>query len=459
MAAGRARRAARSSDSGAGCPRSCAARPRTSSHPGGDRRTSARSASLSSADGTQARAVLAGGRPRLFQGDPSSGAVSRPCSAGSILERRARELFPFHLRAPCVLKGRPKQGTVRPTPASAGPFAASREFSAETMGELLRALHTRASDHPHSPGLIASWPRVPENRMAAACAQLRRHGHAVHEVSIARTSQGQPRSGWAVGGTTYRAVVTATRPVAMARHDAVLVREVAEPGAVALARAALTRFALGQGAPETVRTAVALAVSEACTNVVMHAYLDADAPGEVEVHACVDDAVLFVEVADDGRGMVPRLDSPGVGIGLPLIAEMTDAFEVLDRPQRSGVVLRMHFNLAPHRSAAHEQSAMSSDQRRSEDAIRALVLRLSRPHRSGGAVIERAAILAEGGDSAAILECIAAHAGEPEPAAPAAPTRGLYGSGFRGVVPAPRGPARYVPAGRGVDAHSLTPCR
>jgi hypothetical protein len=92
--------------------------------------------------------------------------------------------------------------------------------------------------------------------------------------------------------------------------------------------------------------------------------------------------------------------------------------------------------------------AMSPDQRRSEDAIRALVLRLSRPHRSGGAVIERAAILAEGGDSAAILEWIAAHAGEPEPAAPAAPTRGLYGSAFGGGVPAPRGPARYVlPAG------------
>jgi hypothetical protein len=90
--------------------------------------------------------------------------------------------------------------------------------------------------------------------------------------------------------------------------------------------------------------------------------------------------------------------------------------------------------------------AMPPDERRSEDAIRALVLRLSRPHRSGGAVIERAAILAEGGDSAAILEWIAAHAGEPEPAA--APTRGLYGSGFGGGVPAPRGPARYVlPAG------------
>src|SRR3954447_15777237 len=95
-------------------------------------------------------------------------------------------------------EGATKQGTVRPTPASAGPFAASREFSAETMGELLRALHTRATDHPQSPGLIASWPGVPETRRAPACAHPRRHGHAVHEVSIAGTSEGKPRSGWAV---------------------------------------------------------------------------------------------------------------------------------------------------------------------------------------------------------------------------------------------------------------------
>ncbi|HET6549119.1 MAG TPA: hypothetical protein VFG79_11710 [Solirubrobacter sp.] len=79
-----------------------------------------------------------------------------------------------------------------------------------------------------------------------------------------------------------------------------------------------------------------------------------------------------------------------------------------------------------------------------EDAIRAVVARLSRPHDSGGAVIERAAILAEGAASSDILAWITAHAGEPEVAASAAPTRGLYGSGFGGGVTAARGPSRYV---------------
>ena len=92
---------------------------------------------------------------------------------------------------------------------------------------------------------------------------------------------------------------------------------------------------------------------------------------------------------------------------------------------------------------------MSTQESSADEAIRRTVNRLSRPHRSGGIVIERAAILAAGRDSTAIFEWIAAHAGEPEVAAPAATSaRGLHGSGFGGGVTAPRGPARYVlPAG------------
>jgi hypothetical protein len=87
---------------------------------------------------------------------------------------------------------------------------------------------------------------------------------------------------------------------------------------------------------------------------------------------------------------------------------------------------------------------MSTEEPSANDPIRAVVTRLSRPHRSGGTVIERAAILAEGGQSRAIFTWITAHAGEPEAVAPAAPARGLYGSGFGGGVTASRGPARYV---------------
>jgi hypothetical protein len=89
-------------------------------------------------------------------------------------------------------------------------------------------------------------------------------------------------------------------------------------------------------------------------------------------------------------------------------------------------------------------------------AIRAVVARLARPHRSGGSVIERAAILAEGDASADILAWILRHDGEPEDAVAAAPPRGLHGTGFGGSAPTRRGPARYLlPAG----ALSLVPDR
>jgi hypothetical protein len=63
-----------------------------------------------------------------------------------------------------------------------------------------------------------------------------------------------------------------------------------------------------------------------------------------------------------------------------------------------------------------------------DDAIRALVTRLARPHSSGGKVIERAAILAEGTDSAAIMAWVTAHAGTPEATVATPPRRGLHGS-------------------------------
>jgi hypothetical protein len=82
-----------------------------------------------------------------------------------------------------------------------------------------------------------------------------------------------------------------------------------------------------------------------------------------------------------------------------------------------------------------------------DDAIRSLVLRLSRPHPSGGRVIERAAILAEGAGSSAVLTWIAAHAGEPEAQAPAGAGRGLHsarlGGGANGDADR-RAPRRYV---------------
>jgi hypothetical protein len=83
-----------------------------------------------------------------------------------------------------------------------------------------------------------------------------------------------------------------------------------------------------------------------------------------------------------------------------------------------------------------------------DDEIRALLSRLSRHHPSGGAVVERAAIVAEGADSVAVVSWILDHAGEPEAAADTSSKRGLHSPRLSGSMGSERTPARYVlPAG------------
>jgi hypothetical protein len=63
-----------------------------------------------------------------------------------------------------------------------------------------------------------------------------------------------------------------------------------------------------------------------------------------------------------------------------------------------------------------------------DEDIRALVKRLARPHPSGGAVIERAAILAEAADFTSVITWIADHDGRPEARVASVSARGLHGS-------------------------------
>ena len=94
---------------------------------------------------------------------------------------------------------------------------------------------------------------------------------------------------------------------------------------------------------------------------------------------------------------------------------------------------------------ALEDGGRDAVARELDDAIRAVVVRLSRPHASGGDVIERAAILAEGGDAAAIVAWIVAHAGEAEATVPRASSRGLHGARLGSDPGATRGiTRRYV---------------
>jgi serine/threonine-protein kinase RsbW len=89
---------------------------------------------------------------------------------------------------------------------------------------------------------------------------------------------------------------------------------------------------------------IALAVTEATTNAVLHAYRDADAGSVmVEIERC--DEFLCLYVRDEGSGLAPRVDSPGLGLGLGLIAQVSDGADVRS-PALGGTEIAMRFNLA-----------------------------------------------------------------------------------------------------------------
>src|SRR3954454_9772675 len=100
----------------------------------------------------------------------------------------------------------------------------------------------------------------------------------------------------------------------------------ARPENVAVARHAIGGFADVVDMPDQTLAAVKLAVTEACTNVVVHAYPHGEGP--MALRASVHDGLLRVVVVDRGRGILPRADSPGLGLGLPLIATLAESLEL-----------------------------------------------------------------------------------------------------------------------------------
>jgi len=116
-------------------------------------------------------------------------------------------------------------------------------------------------------------------------------------------------------------------------------RTQATPAAVPDVRRAVVAFAelhgVGNG-PD-----VALAVSEAITNAVLHAYRHRSG-GPVRVVACVESDRLVVVVRDYGCGMSPNPDSPGLGLGLSVIGRLVTELNI-ERPDDGGTRLRMCF--------------------------------------------------------------------------------------------------------------------
>ena len=115
----------------------------------------------------------------------------------------------------------------------------------------------------------------------------------------------------------------------------------AEPGSVRLVRAEIMRwFRELRHGDEPLAASIAVAVSEAVGNVVLHAY-PGEGTGRLEVEAQLEDSSIVVSVSDGGSGMSTRASRGPDGMGLPVIGKLADGVTVVS--DQSGTRLSMRF--------------------------------------------------------------------------------------------------------------------
>jgi serine/threonine-protein kinase RsbW len=118
----------------------------------------------------------------------------------------------------------------------------------------------------------------------------------------------------------------------------------ARPPSVAEARHALSAYAERCGWTDL--WPIQTAVSEAVGNAVLHAYPDGSDCHRIWVRARPDDDGLLVAIEDEGTGMRPRVDSPGLGLGISLIESLADRLVMEDR-SHGGLRVELWFEHEP----------------------------------------------------------------------------------------------------------------
>ena len=127
------------------------------------------------------------------------------------------------------------------------------------------------------------------------------------------------------------------------RHDRANLRLAAEAGSVRIARHALTRMLAQVGAHPDDIFDLTLALSEACSNAIEHAYGPGDHQFEVDLEV-VDGTVIAV-VRDNGRWRDPR--GRDRGRGLKLMEQLADVVEIEDDKEGTTVCIRKRLRETP----------------------------------------------------------------------------------------------------------------
>ena len=106
------------------------------------------------------------------------------------------------------------------------------------------------------------------------------------------------------------------------------------------------------------RNDLLLAISEAATNAIRHAYPEGTEDAAFRLDAEISDDRLQVVLTDDGVGLGASSSNPGLGMGLPLLGTLAETLMLVGPPERSrGLEVRMWFAFA---SLAVQGSARAS---------------------------------------------------------------------------------------------------
>jgi serine/threonine-protein kinase RsbW len=114
---------------------------------------------------------------------------------------------------------------------------------------------------------------------------------------------------------------------------------------IALGRLALTGILRPLAVEAELVADVKLALTEACSNSIRHAYADGRT-GAVEIRYELNDDRLAIEVSDEGGGFDPQALHAGApeldegGLGIAIIRALVDEFEVGERGDGHGSRLR-----------------------------------------------------------------------------------------------------------------------
>jgi anti-sigma regulatory factor (Ser/Thr protein kinase) len=110
-------------------------------------------------------------------------------------------------------------------------------------------------------------------------------------------------------------------------------------------RTAVDDYAQEAGAPPRLALRAVHAVHEAAANAVIHGYRGGDDGQCVAIRGVNGDGWLRFTVTDRGDGFRPSRTSPGYGLGLAIMAQLADEFEIRDR-DGGGLVVVIAFRLA-----------------------------------------------------------------------------------------------------------------